>query len=105
MRKSEQMRPYPPAYMTADELAFWLCCSSRTVEAYSKVNLLPAPLRVGNLVRWRWTDVEQHIAAQNRLAEGSSGDNPEADEYSGDIIRLRAKAARQAGQEADGRSA
>ena len=100
MRKAEQQhRPYPPTYMAAVELAFWLNCSERTVEEYSKVKLLPPPVRIGNLTRWRWLDVERHIAENNgefpALAEVA------ADEYAANIIKLKGAAKRIAQEAGD----
>ena len=99
-KAARQHRSYPPAYMTAAEVAFWLNCAERTIEHYSKVKLLPSPVLIGNLVRWRWTDVEAHIAEQNGEAVGPANDGTGGDEYSDDLTRLR-----KAKEKADGRAA
>jgi predicted DNA-binding transcriptional regulator AlpA len=107
MRKSEQRRPYPPDFCSAETLAYRLDCSERTIQDYAADGRLPKPVMIGNMSRWFWTDVLDAIAVQNSnsLATGGMGDNADGDEYSGDIIKLKARATRQAGKETDGRPA
>lgn len=81
-----QLRPYPPAYLGAEELAFWLNCSERVIASYTKEKLLPPPIRIGNLIRWCWTDVKDHIAEQAALAQ-PAGDG---DEYALNVVKLKA---------------
>ena len=40
-----------------------LDCSKSTVAEYVTRGLLPKPLKIGQLVRWRWTEIEKFIAA------------------------------------------
>jgi predicted DNA-binding transcriptional regulator AlpA len=54
-------RSYPPDYVSAETLAYRLDCSKSTVHAYVRSGLLPKPLKIGELVRWRWTDVKRFI--------------------------------------------
>jgi hypothetical protein len=44
--------------------------------------MLPAPEMIGNLARWDWLDVRQHIKARNGLVIAETGDSGESDEYS-----------------------
>ena len=66
-------RHYPPEYASAKTLAHRLDCSETTIHKYVRRGLLPKPLNIGELVRWRWTDVERSI--DELEAEG----NPSAD--------------------------
>ena len=89
MSKSDkEKRPYPPAYLDAEEMAFWLTSCPRTVQQYSRSGLLPRPLMIGNLVRWKWRDVEDHIEAANGLAYGDTGAIAVGDEYSSSLATV-----------------
>jgi predicted DNA-binding transcriptional regulator AlpA len=50
-----------PDYVSAETLAQRLDCSKTTVHAYVRRGILPEPIRIGDLVRWRWVDVEKTI--------------------------------------------
>lgn len=67
-RKREVRRPYPPDYVSAETLAYRLDCSDSKIYDDVRKGLLPKPIGVGTLQRWRWSDVEEAIAAQNALA-------------------------------------
>ncbi len=94
MRKSDRKRPYPPDFVSAETLAYRLDCSERQVTVYAKAKILPPPVTVGNLVRWSWAEVLDHIKLQNdgTLATGDDAGNVEPDDYSQDIIGNRQKA-------------
>ncbi len=64
---------YPPDYVSAETLAHRLDCSKSTVADYVRRGLLPKPLKIGELVRWRWADVERFID------ELEAEENPRAD--------------------------
>lgn len=53
-------RPLPD-FCSAETLAHRLDCSKTTIHGYVRRGLLPKPIRIGELVRWRWTDVETFI--------------------------------------------
>lgn len=55
-------RPYPPDFVSAGTLAHRLDCSKTTINSYVQRGLLPKPTRIGELVRWRWVDVETFLA-------------------------------------------
>ena len=59
---------YPPVYASIDTIAHHLDCSARTVREYVDRGLLPQPIRLGSLVRWRWEDVD---AAVQRTKTGA----------------------------------
>lgn len=82
MRKAEQLRPYPPDFVSVSTLAYRLDIAERTVLDYAKAGILPAPVAIGNAKRWSWADVVAHIGAQNGLAAAQAGDMAEGDEYS-----------------------
>jgi predicted DNA-binding transcriptional regulator AlpA len=60
-------------YVSAETLAQLLDCSKTTVHGYVRRGILPRPIRIGDLVRWRWVDVEKAI----QCLEG--GDDSHAD--------------------------
>lgn len=98
MRKSERQRPYAPDFVSAETLAYRLDCSVRTIEDYVRAKLLPGPVKIGNLVRWCWSDVERHIGLiyGQPLAEDASNDKDTADEYSAAIRRHTPRASKEA---------
>jgi predicted DNA-binding transcriptional regulator AlpA len=98
MRKWERQRPYAPDFVSADTLAYRLDCSVRTVEDYVRAKLLPAPVKIGNLVRWCWSDIEQHIARlyDDPLADDAGNGKATADEYSTAIRRFSPHKAKEA---------
>lgn len=59
-----------PVVVTARQLAIMLQVSKRTLFRMRSAGRLPAPLRVGGVVRWRLQDVQNWIAngcpSQNR---------------------------------------
>lgn len=67
-RPSTKLQPYAPDYVSADTLAYRLDCSRSTVDDYVRRGLLPKPRSVGNLQRWRWSDIEAWIAATSDIA-------------------------------------
>jgi predicted DNA-binding transcriptional regulator AlpA len=72
---------YAPDYVSAETLAYRLDCSRSTVDDYVRRGLLPKPQSVGNLQRWRWSDVEAWIAASNsRRDEVNPARTPEAED-------------------------
>ena len=72
---AKSTRSYPPDYVSADTLAHRLDCSKSTVAEYVRRGLLPKPLKIGELVRWRWTDVETCIAElENSPARADAAD-------------------------------
>ena len=52
----------PPFLVPASEVARLLGISKRTLWRLLCVGKLPAPVRLGNNVRWRLTEVEQWIS-------------------------------------------
>ena len=84
MRKSEVARPYPPDFCSAETLAYRLDCSLRAVHDYAGSGLLPKPVTIGNLSRWSWSEVCEHIGRLNTavLPERIGFATVESDEYS-----------------------
>jgi len=56
-------------YCSADTLATRLDCSRTTIHGYVRRGILPRPIRIGELVRWRWLDVENAIESIETGAE------------------------------------
>jgi predicted DNA-binding transcriptional regulator AlpA len=93
VKKHEVTRPYPPEYVSADTLAYLLDCSRSKVDADMRSGLLPKPVRVGTLQRWRWSDIEAAIGAQNELAINGAGvpTSQEDDPFLRGVKRVEAK--------------
>jgi excisionase family DNA binding protein len=51
-----------PAMLTIDQVARLLNCSTRTVYRLNDAGKMPRPLRLGALVRWNRSEIEQWIA-------------------------------------------
>ncbi len=68
--------PIPPdidalpacAAIDADVIAAVLSCSTRHVHRMAKEGRLPAPLRIGQLMRWRVGTIRAWLAAQEKEA-------------------------------------
>lgn len=50
-----------PALLDAEAVAALLSCSRRHVYAKSDGGLMPAPIKLGRLTRWRRLDIERWI--------------------------------------------
>ncbi len=61
---------YTPHFVSAETLAHRLDCSKSTVAGYVRRGILPKPLKIVELVRWRWADVEQFIMDKRTAADG-----------------------------------
>jgi predicted DNA-binding transcriptional regulator AlpA len=68
VRKADTWRAFPPDFVSAETLAYRLDCSRSTVDDYVRRGLLPRPQPIGNLQRWRWSDIEAWIAVRNPFA-------------------------------------
>jgi len=87
--KSDVQRSYPPEYVSADTVAYLLDCSRSTLDFYVRRGLLPRPLEVGTMPRWRWRDLDSFILSCNGLAPGTPGEAPsEPDRYSKGVLRV-----------------
>lgn len=84
MTVEKKERPFPPDYVSAQTLAYRLDCSRSTVDDYVRRGLLPGPIRVGGMQRWRWSDIETWIAQ----SEGQGRDKEENDPYIRGVDRL-----------------
>jgi excisionase family DNA binding protein len=51
-----------PALLTADDVGRLLSCSRRSVYRLADKGRIPAPVRLGNLVRWRRDELDQWLA-------------------------------------------
>ena len=60
-------------YLSVATLAARLDCSKTTIHGYVRRGILPRPIRIGELVRWRWVDVEKQIESLD------GGDDSHAD--------------------------
>ncbi|HIE68841.1 MAG TPA: DNA-binding protein [Planctomycetes bacterium] len=75
--KRDRRSQIPPDYVSAETLAQRLDCSKTTVHAYVRRGILPRPLRIGELVRWRWTDID---AAIESFTAGTDSDAHDAND-------------------------
>ena len=80
----KRARAYAPDLCSAQTLAYRLDCSVSTVHAYVRRKLLPEPVKLGDLMRWRWADVER---LTDDLANGRNSRGTEADPYLDGIER------------------
>ena len=70
-----------------------LICSRSTVDDYVRRGLLPTPRIIGNLQRWRWSEIEAWIANQGAARDQLLSPNADADEedpYSLGVKRVTA---------------
>ena len=84
MGSVDTKRAYPPDFVDADELAYRLSCSKTTVSSYVARGLLPKPMRIGDLVRWRWATVDRYVSA---LENGTDSHADAVDPYLAGIER------------------
>lgn len=92
-RKHEVERAFAPDYVSAETLAYRLDCSRSTVDDYVRRGLLPIPRIVGNLQRWRWSEIEAWIANQGAARDQLLSSNADADDddpYSLGVKRVTA---------------
>lgn len=90
-RKNDVVRAFAPDFVSAETLAYRLDCSRSTIDDYVRRGLLPAPQFVGNLQRWRWSDVEAWIAVRSGLGDAdSNASNDEEDAYFAGVKRVTA---------------
>ena len=90
-RKHGVERTFAPDYVSAETLAYRLDCSRSTVDDYVRRGLLPTPKIIGNLRRWRWSEIEAWIANQCAIrGQLGSRDADEEDPYSLGVKRVTA---------------
>ena len=91
-RKHGVERTFAPDYVSAETLAYRLDCSRSTVDDYVRRGLLPTPKIIGNLRRWRWSEIEAWIANQCAIRGqlGSRDADEEDDPYSLGVKRVTA---------------
>lgn len=84
-------RPYPPDFVSRETLAYRLDLAPAAVDQYVKRGLLPAPIQIGEALRWRWSDVEARYGA----AKGVTADAPAAtvDPYTAGVTHAAEEAA------------
>jgi predicted DNA-binding transcriptional regulator AlpA len=86
-------RAFAPDYVSAETLAYRLDCSRSTVDDYVRRGLLPTPKIIGNLQRWRWSEIEAWIASQGAILDQLGSRDADADEddpYSLGVKRVTA---------------
>ena len=59
-----------PAMLTIDQVARLLNCSTRTVYRLNDAGKMPRPVRLGALVRWNRSEIDQWIADGCPAAKG-----------------------------------
>lgn len=74
-----------PAYLDRDGLARELSLKPGTVDQLVKRGLLPAPVMIGEALRWRWEDVDGWITRTR--AAGSDRYDGAADPYMAGVQR------------------
>lgn len=76
MPRKELAWTFPPDYVSVDTLAHRLDCSVTTIRSYVQRGLLPCPIKLGELVRWRWNDVERFIRSLEARPQVGIIDDP-----------------------------
>jgi predicted DNA-binding transcriptional regulator AlpA len=92
-RKHGVERAFAPDYVSAETLAYRLDCSRSTVDDYVRRGLLPKPKIIGNLQRWRWSEIEAWISRQGAVSDrfgAADADIDEDDPYSLGVKRVTA---------------
>ena len=84
MSRKTKPRLYPPDLCSAETLAHRLDCSVSTIHSYVRRQVIPKPFKLGDLVRWRWSDVER---LADDLAEGRESHACAEDPYLAGIER------------------
>ena len=89
-RKQDVKRAFAPDYVSGETLAYRLDCSRSTVDDYVRRGLLPPAQNVGNLQRWRWSDVEAWIAERSSSLTRGNGatTGEEEDAYFAGVKRV-----------------
>lgn len=83
-RKSDIDRPYVPAYLSKTSLAFMLDVSLPIVDRLIAKQVIPPPLSIDGIDRWRWADVDEALAGVDL-----SGFDADEDEVSAGIQRAK----------------
>jgi hypothetical protein len=78
-RKRDIARTYRPDYVTREEIAYRAQVSVSTVDSWIRQHLLPPQIMVFTVARWRWSDIEDAIEAQNLLAGANDPGAPSQD--------------------------
>jgi len=63
MRTPDHQPKVEPVMLTVDDVARLLACSNRTVYRLIDTDRIPPPIRLGALVRWPRTTIDEWIAA------------------------------------------
>jgi predicted DNA-binding transcriptional regulator AlpA len=89
-RKHGVERGFPPDYVSAETLAYRLDCARSTVDDYVRRGLLPKRRIIGNLQRWRWSEIEAWIVNLDAMRPqlGSRDTDDEDDPYSLGVKRV-----------------
>jgi excisionase family DNA binding protein len=66
-------RLYPPDLVSLETLAFRLDCSAGEVERLMRAGALPAPMMIGNLMRWDFEAVLTFIRRGNGRSSSGAG--------------------------------
>lgn len=74
-RRTRPMAPAPDL-VSLETLAFRLDCSVAEVERLCRTGVLPAPLRLGDLMRWEFEAVLAHIRRANGRVATSAAPAP-----------------------------
>ena len=86
MRK--RRRQDPPDFISLASLAHRLEIGERRAESYVKSGFLPKPRRVGDLDRWYWPEVVDHLAGEEPQGQAET----DSDGYTARIAAIKEKA-------------
>ena len=105
MKKDNVIRPFPPAFVSENTLAYLLDCDPSTVRAYTRSGILPPGLLIGNLRRWYWPQVEKQFAQMVKIGDDAISEDDYSSGLGNGIGRGQEELSNGAGQENKDRAA
>lgn len=70
--------PYPPPFMDLATLAEHMCSGESTIENWVRMDIFPAPKKVGGKRLWEWKVVQRHLANMTEPGAASLDQQAEA---------------------------
>ena len=75
-KKSDIKRPFAPAYVSKTTLAYRLDMSMPIVDRLINKKVIPEPVSIDGIDRWRWEDVDAALAETNLSGLNADEDDP-----------------------------
>lgn len=58
-----KLHPYPPPWQDIETLAWHISASVSTVETWVAKGVLPAPIKHGGKLMWKWSEVDAWLSS------------------------------------------